>query len=303
MRMRPPAVSGAGGWPWHRPSGAETADVRQSWGREHRPGQRGAQTGGPTRQPEPPCPPGHYIATNFEMGLGLWNHSEGWTRNHSAGGPRYPAWPRGDHTWNSAQGEALGTAAPPCPALGHPPAPATPTQACHLPRLLPRIRVRAQCPSGPLQPRVPGLGAPQLLGEWVGVTGRGPGCPGPVASLLTVLGPCQLVFYHYLHGSEAGCLQVFLQTTSPAAPQTPILLRRRHGELGAAWVRDRVDIQSEHPFRVRLARAALCGEVRGPSGSPMWAPPPSQEEGRPEDGRGSLQRCPLKGWVSSKGQG
>ncbi|KAG5210942.1 hypothetical protein JEQ12_013371 [Ovis aries] len=74
---------------------------------------------------------------------------------------------------------------------------------------------------------------------------------------------CSLVFYHYLHGSEAGCLQVFLQTASPAAPQTPILLRRRHGELGAAWVRDRVDIQSRHPFRILLAGQTGPGGVVG----------------------------------------
>ena len=73
----------------------------------------GGQAGGPAQQPEPPCPPGHYVATDFEMGLGLWNHSEGWTRNRSAGSPGLPAWPRGDHTWNSAQGEAPGTPAPP----------------------------------------------------------------------------------------------------------------------------------------------------------------------------------------------
>ncbi|XP_070234754.1 apical endosomal glycoprotein isoform X3 [Bos mutus] len=62
---------------------------------------------------EDAAPCRHYIATDFEMGLGLWNHSEGWTRNHSAGGPRYPAWPRGDHTWNSAQGSFLASVAEP----------------------------------------------------------------------------------------------------------------------------------------------------------------------------------------------
>ncbi|XP_039080549.1 apical endosomal glycoprotein [Hyaena hyaena] len=63
---------------------------------------------------------------------------------------------------------------------------------------------------------------------------------------------CSLTFYHHLHGSQDGCLQLFLQLQSPGSPQSPILLRRRHGELGAAWVRDRVDIQSEHPFRILL---------------------------------------------------
>nr|XP_025117987.1 apical endosomal glycoprotein isoform X4 [Bubalus bubalis] len=154
---------------------------------------------------EDAAPCRHYIATNFEMGLGLWNHSEGWTRNHSAGGPRYPAWPRGDHTWNSAQGSFLAS-------VSEPSAPA----------VLSSPEFQASAPHN-----------------------------------------CSLVFYHYLHGSEAGCLQVFLQTTSPAAPQTPILLRRRHGELGAAWVRDRIDIQSEHPFRILLAGQTGPGGVVG----------------------------------------
>lgn len=46
------------------------------------------------------------MSTDFETGLGLWNHSEGWTRNRSAGGPEHPAWPHRDHSRNSAQGEA-----------------------------------------------------------------------------------------------------------------------------------------------------------------------------------------------------
>nr|XP_023422160.1 apical endosomal glycoprotein isoform X2 [Cavia porcellus] len=68
---------------------------------------------------------------------------------------------------------------------------------------------------------------------------------------------CSLIFYHYLHGSEAARLELFLQTEGPRAP---VLLRQRYGELGAAWVRDRVDIQSAHPFRI-----LLTGEV-GPGG-------------------------------------
>ncbi|XP_052505291.1 apical endosomal glycoprotein [Budorcas taxicolor] len=147
----------------------------------------------------------HYVATDFEMGLGLWNHSEGWTRNRSAGSPGLPAWPRGDHTWNSAQGSFLASVAEPS-----------------APAVLSSPKFQASAPHN-----------------------------------------CSLVFYHYLHGSEAGCLQVFLQTASPAAPQTPILLRRRHGELGAAWVRDRVDIQSRHPFWILLAGQTGPGGVVG----------------------------------------
>lgn len=65
---------------------------------------------------------------------------------------------------------------------------------------------------------------------------------------------CSLTFYYYLHGSEASRLQLFLQAQGLSTPQDPVLMRSHHGELGTGWVRDRVDIQSVHPFRVRLAR-------------------------------------------------
>ncbi|XP_054973425.1 apical endosomal glycoprotein isoform X4 [Pan paniscus] len=74
---------------------------------------------------------------------------------------------------------------------------------------------------------------------------------------------CSLVFYQYLRGSEAGCLQLFLQTLGPSAPRAPVLLRRRRGELGTAWVRDRVDIQSAHPFQILLAGQTGPGGVVG----------------------------------------
>ncbi|KAF6327655.1 MAM domain containing 4 [Rhinolophus ferrumequinum] len=147
----------------------------------------------------------HHMSTDFETGLGLWKLSEGWTRNHSAGGPARPAWPRRDHSRNSAQGYFLVSMA---------------------------------------EPGVPAvLSSPEFQ------------APGPYN--------CSLVFYYYLHGAETSCLQLFLQTQSPSAPQVPILLRRRHGELGAAWVRDRVDIQSEHPFRIHLAGHTGPGGVVG----------------------------------------
>uniref|UniRef100_A0A2I3RGN9 MAM domain containing 4 n=1 Tax=Pan troglodytes TaxID=9598 RepID=A0A2I3RGN9_PANTR len=73
----------------------------------------------------------------------------------------------------------------------------------------------------------------------------------------------QLVFYQYLRGSEAGCLQLFLQTLGPSTPRAPVLLRRRRGELGTAWVRDRVDIQSAHPFQILLAGQTGPGGVVG----------------------------------------
>ncbi|XP_036095148.1 apical endosomal glycoprotein isoform X2 [Rousettus aegyptiacus] len=147
----------------------------------------------------------HHMSTDFETGLGLWNHSEGWTRNRSAGGPEPPAWPRRDHSRNSAQGYFLASVAEPsAPAI---------------------------------------LYSPELQAS------------GPYN--------CSLTFYHYLHGSEATCLQLFLQTQGPGALQAPVLLRRRRGELGAAWVRDRVDIRSEHPFQILLAGHTGPGGVVG----------------------------------------
>ncbi|EHB07693.1 Apical endosomal glycoprotein [Heterocephalus glaber] len=59
---------------------------------------------------------------------------------------------------------------------------------------------------------------------------------------------CSLIFYHYLHGSEDGRLQLLLHTQGPRASQAPVLLRQRQGELGAAWVRDQVDVRSAQPF-------------------------------------------------------
>ncbi|PNJ09801.1 MAMDC4 isoform 3 [Pongo abelii] len=148
---------------------------------------------------------GRHIATDFETGLGPWNRSEGWSRNHSAGGPERPSWPRRDHSRNSAQGSFLVSVAEP--------------------------------------------GTPAILSS-----------PEFQASGTS---KCSLVFYHYLHGSEAGCLQLFLQTLGPGAPQAPVLLRRRRGELGTAWVRDRVDIQSTHPFQILLAGQTGPGGVVG----------------------------------------
>ncbi|XP_040860535.1 apical endosomal glycoprotein [Ochotona curzoniae] len=79
------------------------------------------------------------------------------------------------------------------------------------------------------------------------------------------LGPhnCSLVFYFYLHGSEAGSLQLLLQTQGPRAAQASTLLRNRRGDLGAAWVRDRVDVWSAHPFRILLAAQTGPGGVVG----------------------------------------
>uniref|UniRef100_A0A8D1U428 MAM domain-containing protein n=1 Tax=Sus scrofa TaxID=9823 RepID=A0A8D1U428_PIG len=165
----------------------------------------------------------HHLATDFEMGLGLWNHSEGWARNHSTGRPQHPAWPRGDHSRNSAQGSFLvSTAEPSDPAI------------------LSSPEFQASAPHN-----------------------------------------CSLVFYHYLHGSEAGCLQVFLQARSSGAPQTPVLLRGRRGELGAAWVRDRVDIQSGRPFRVRLV-----GAVGGEGMQAEAEPCPPDPSSAPTEGSG-----------------
>ncbi|XP_011812668.1 PREDICTED: apical endosomal glycoprotein [Colobus angolensis palliatus] len=154
---------------------------------------------------EDPLTCGRHTATDFETGLGPWNRSEGWSRNHSAGGPERPSWPRRDHSRNSAQGSFLVSVAEP--------------------------------------------GTPAILSS--------PEFQASGAS------NCSLIFYHYLHGSEAGCLQLFLQTLGSSAPQAPVLLRRRRGELGTAWVRDRVDIQSDHPFQILLAGQTGPGGVVG----------------------------------------
>ncbi|KAM5331330.1 LOW QUALITY PROTEIN: apical endosomal glycoprotein [Glossophaga mutica] len=146
-----------------------------------------------------------HMPTDFETGLGLWNYSEGWTRNHSARVPERPAWPRRDHSRNSAQGHFLASVAE------------------------------------------PGAFAVLLSPEFQ--------ASGPCG--------CSLTFYLYLHGSEAGLLQLHLQAQSPGAPGAPVLLRRRRGQLGATWVRDRVDIQSKHAFRILLAGQTGPGGVVG----------------------------------------
>ncbi|XP_062938627.1 apical endosomal glycoprotein [Cynocephalus volans] len=148
---------------------------------------------------------GHYMATDFETDLGPWNLSEGWARDHSAGGRENPSWPSRDHSQNSVQGFFLVSVAE--------------------------------------------LGTPAVLSS-----------PKFQASGHY---NCSLIFYHYLHGSEAGLLQLFLQTQSPGDPQAPVLLRRRHGELGATWIRDRVDIQSDHPFQILLAGQTGPGGIVG----------------------------------------
>ncbi|KAI5763086.1 MAMDC4 [Gulo gulo luscus] len=177
----------------------------------------------------------HHTTTDFETGLGPWNHSEGWARNHSAG-TGHPAWPRRDHSRNSMQGSFL-------VSVAEPSAPAV-------------------------------LSSPEFQASGAH--------------------NCSLIFYYYLHGSEDGSLQLFLQTRSPGSPQVPVLLRRRHGELGAAWVRDRVDIQSQHPFRILLTGhtgpggvvslddlilSEHCQPVPDMSGPPpgLWAPAPGPQ--------------------------
>ncbi|XP_044515603.1 apical endosomal glycoprotein [Gracilinanus agilis] len=73
---------------------------------------------------------------------------------------------------------------------------------------------------------------------------------------------CLFTFYYYLHGSEDGSLQLFLQNLDPDSPQTE-LIRTRHGELGTAWVRDKVDIYKEHPYRILLKGQTGPGGVVG----------------------------------------
>ncbi|ELV13137.1 Apical endosomal glycoprotein [Tupaia chinensis] len=74
---------------------------------------------------------------------------------------------------------------------------------------------------------------------------------------------CSFVFYYYLHGSEDGWLRLFLQTRGSGAHQAPVLLRSRHGQLRAAWVRDRVDVHCAQPFRILLTAETGLGGVVG----------------------------------------
>ncbi|XP_008840205.1 apical endosomal glycoprotein [Nannospalax galili] len=147
----------------------------------------------------------HHMLTDFETGLGLWNHSQGWAWNHSAVSSVIPAWPHRDHSQNSAHGSFLVSLAKP--------------------------------------------GTPAVLFS-----------PEFQASGSF---NCSLTFYYYLHGSEAGRLQLLLQAQGSKTPKVPILLRSRHGELGAAWVRDRVDIQSAHPFQILLTGETGPGGIVG----------------------------------------
>ncbi|XP_048669262.1 apical endosomal glycoprotein [Marmota marmota marmota] len=177
----------------------------------------------------------HHMATDFESGLGSWNHSEGWTRNHSAGGPEDLAWPNRDHSWNSAQGMFLVSMA------------------------------KSGTPAVLSSPEFQASGSHN----------------------------CSLIFYYYLHGSEVGCLQLLLQMQGPSAPQDPVLLRKRCGELGAAWVRDRVDIRSAHPFQILLA-----GET-GPGGVVGLDDLILSDHCRTAPGRSDLQSLPTGPWVQA----
>ncbi|XP_038192403.1 apical endosomal glycoprotein isoform X2 [Arvicola amphibius] len=176
---------------------------------------------------------GHHMATDFETGLGPWNQLESWTRNCSAGSVVSPAWPHRDHSRNSAYGEvSRGPWTWPCPSIS-------------LPMTLAHI-----CP---------------LTGFFLVSEAK----PGTTAILFSpefqasVPYNCSLTFYYYLHGSEASRFQLFLQAQGLNATQAPVLLRSHRGELGTAWVRDRVDIQSAHPFRILLAGETGPGGIVG----------------------------------------
>ncbi|XP_006863859.1 PREDICTED: apical endosomal glycoprotein [Chrysochloris asiatica] len=196
------------------------------------------------RSDEDPATCSHHTVTDFETGLGPWSHSEGWSRNHSAGGIQHSAWPSRDHSLNSAKGAFLITM------------------------------------SESSNPAV--LSSPQLQASGTH--------------------NCTLVFYHYLRGSEAGSLQVFLQFQDPGAPQAPVLLRSRRGELGDVWVRDRVDIWSAHPFQILLTGhtgpggvvglddlvlsdhcTAVLGELAPSPPQTLTAPPPADPSPQPQD--------------------
>ncbi|XP_023556002.1 apical endosomal glycoprotein [Octodon degus] len=196
------------------------------------------------RSDEDPLTCSHHTGTNFETGLGLWSHTEGPAWNLSTSGPKGSAWPRRDHSRNSAQGSFLvSTAKPGNPAV---------------------------------------LLSPQLQAS---------GSRN-----------CSLIFYHYLHGSKDAHLELLLWMQGPGAPQAPVLLRHRHGELGAAWVRDQVDIRSAHPFRILLTGETGPGGIVGlddlilsdhctviPETSACDPPNPTSPVGAPLSPQSSLQ--------------
>ncbi|XP_074145211.1 apical endosomal glycoprotein [Sminthopsis crassicaudata] len=73
---------------------------------------------------------------------------------------------------------------------------------------------------------------------------------------------CLFTFYYYLHGSEAGSLQLFLQSQDPQSHQMD-LIRTRQGDLGTAWVRDKVTVYSKQRFWILLKGETGPGGVVG----------------------------------------
>ncbi|XP_012863152.1 apical endosomal glycoprotein [Echinops telfairi] len=115
---------------------------------------------------EDPATCSHYTATNFETSLGPWNRSEGWSWNHSLMDLDHTAWPRRDHSRNSAKGSFLiTTAQSSTPALLlSPKLQATGTRSCTLVLYYYMHGSEAGSLHLSLQPQAPGASqAPVLL--------------------------------------------------------------------------------------------------------------------------------------------
>ncbi|XP_072486932.1 apical endosomal glycoprotein, partial [Notamacropus eugenii] len=211
---------------------------------------------------------GHKV-TDFENGLGEWTNETGWMITQGSEASVASAAPVRDHSKNSASGETgsrdgwrqLEPTLQRLPPGKGVPASSTPHRtswssqiSCNFCGLL-----KLHClltPSPPFHTPAPGFfllskadqGTPAVL-------------VSPAFHPLST-NSCLLTFYYYLHGSEAGSLQVFLQSQDPDSPQKD-LIRTRQGELGTAWVRDKVTIHSKHPFRILLKGETGPGGIVG----------------------------------------
>lgn len=205
----------------------------------------------------------------------------------------------------------------------HPPQPRQPGPHLSLPRLLPGLRGRAQCPRCPLQPRVPSLGHPQLLGEAGG--GHRVACPGGPGSRvsLTFLG-----FFSVNLLSLPAWVRGWLPSAVPADSE-PGLPPGPHPAAQAPWgAGGRLGPrQGRHPEQAPLPGEAGessgrgGGHVGGLEGPHRWgrgargagpgrSRPPQQEAGLlvgelREDAPGkerSLSQLPLQGHVGGGDQ-
>ncbi|NWI13541.1 AEGP protein, partial [Crypturellus soui] len=104
----------------------------------------------------------------------------------------------------------------------------------------------APAPGLPTRDHSKGSGAGHFL--HVGSTGGTAWLSSPTFQATT---NCSLVLYCHLHGSATGRLSVYSVTAS-----TKELLQEHMGDLGACWVRERVEFNMAQPFRVLIEGVA-----------------------------------------------